>query len=275
MACTARAVIAVSACAGLWLFPHAWAQSTPAQLPDAPSAQTVPARLPGETGAQYKARVHAEAEQQVKIEEKQHVLKVVPAENVVMNGAAVPLSNGQKTDLAVHAAVDPFNVIGAFVLGGIDEVTDSYKGYGWGPAGYFKRAGANLADVTDATMLASAVYPILLHQDPRFFRQGTGTIGSRVRHALAAAFVCRGDNGQKQPNYSNLLGNFTAGAISNTYYPHAQRGTGLTLLNSSIVTVEGSAGTLALEFGPDISAWWHRRHEPKQTSTASDDPLNP
>jgi hypothetical protein len=249
---------------------------TATPLPDAPTPQqqqNLPSRLPNETDADYKARIHAQAEHDVKIEETQRVLTVIPAANVVMRGEAVPLSPGQKTELAIHAAVDPFNVIGAFVLGGVDEVTDSYKGYGWGPAGYFKRAGANLADVSDATMLASAVYPILLHQDPRFFRQGTGTIKSRAKHALLAAFLCRGDDGRPQVNYSNLLGNLTAGAISNAYYPPAQRGAGLTFLNSSIVTVEGSAGTLALEFGPDLAAWWKRRHNARQAPQTAAHPI--
>ena len=114
-------------------------------------------------------------------------------------------------------------------------------------------------------MLAGAVYPILLHQDPRFFRQGTGPIRSRLRHALLAPFLCRGDNERTQPNYSNLIGNFTAGAISNAYYPSAERGISLTLVNSSIVTLEGSLGNIGLEFAPTS----------KLTSTTAEDRSQP
>jgi hypothetical protein len=110
-------------------------------------------------------------------------------------------------------------------------------------------------------MLAGAVYPILLHQDPRYFRQGVGTIRSRVRHALLSPFICRGDNGHQQFNASNVLGNYTAGAISLAYYPAESRGPGLVLRGGSLVLVEGSLGNIGLEFAPDVTDWWHRRHE--------------
>ena len=251
------------------------------RLPDAPSAslqETVP-QQPGpqresqiplsETEEERKARLHAQAEREVKMEETQRILAVVPNFNTVITGRAVPLSKGQKTELALHATADPFNVVGAFVLGGISEINGSYRGYGWGPGGYFKRVGANYADVVDGTMLAGAVYPILLHQDPRFFRKATGSIRSRLRHALLAPFICRGDDGSSQPNYSNILGNFTAGAVSNAYYPAQDRGVSLALVNSSIVMVEGSLGNIGLEFAPDVEAWWHRKRHPVPGPAAS------
>ncbi len=108
-------------------------------------------------------------------------------------------------------------------------------------------------------MLSGAVYPILFHQDPRYFRQGHGPFASRLRHALLAAVVCRGDNFRTQPNYSNVLGNLTAGAISNTYYPDRDKGFSLTLLNSGIVTLEGTLGTIAMEFAPDVQSHLRRR----------------
>ena len=225
-------------------------------------AQAPPA---AETEAQRKERLHREAEHDVKVQETQRIAVVVPNFNTVMSGRAVPLSKGQKTELAVHATFDPFNLVGAFFLAGASEVTDSDRGFGWGPEGYFKRVGANLADVFDGTMLAGAVYPILLRQDPRFFRQVTGTKKARVRHALLAAVICRGDNGRTQPNFSNVLGNFSAGLISNLYYPKSETGVSLALVNSSVVTLEGAAGNIGLEFSPDFARWWKERKMRVQT----------
>lgn len=229
-----------------------------APLPDAPSPAQ---RLPSESDADYKARIYDQAERQLKLEERQRILTVVPNFNTVLSGRALPLSPSQKLNLAIHTAIDPFNFIGAVFLGGLDELNDSDRGYGWGPAGYFKRAGANLADTVDGALLAGAAYPILLHQDPRFYRQGTGSRRSRIRHALLAAVICRGDDGRSQFNASNVLGNLTAGAISNAYYPANERGVSLTFINSSIVTLEGSAANVAVEFAPDLSAWWRRRRQ--------------
>ena len=227
------------------------------QLPQAPSA----VQQQAEQDSDRLIREKAEAEREVKTQEQQRILAVVPNFNTVISGQGVRLSKGQKTELALHATFDPFNAVGAFLLAGVSEAQATHRGYGWGAGGYFKRVGAQGADVVDGTMLAGAVYPILLKQDPRFFRQGQGTIPARVRHALLGAVICRGDNQRAQPNYSNVLGNFTAGAISNAYYPAADRGARLTLVNSSVVTLEGAFGNLALEFSPDVSAWWKRRRQ--------------
>ena len=232
------------------------------QLPDAPSTSASENDFANDSAAERRA----EAEREVKTQEAQRILAVVPNFNTVITGQGVALSPREKTDLALHATFDPFNLVGAFFLAGVSEVSDTDRGYGWGPGGYAKRVGANIADVIDGTMLAGAVYPILLHQDPRFFRQGRGTIRSRIRHALTAPFICRGDDGSRQVNYSNLLGNFTAGAISNAYYPAGDRGVSLALVNSSVVTLEGSLGNIGLEFAPDVQAYWKRRREAKRAA---------
>ncbi len=238
--------------------PTLLAQSS-SPLPDAPSTQHE--QQEAARKAQEKEQERAEAEREVKAQEQQRIAVVVPNFNTVISGRGVALSKGQKVRLAWAATKDPFNIVGAFFIGGVSEVQDTYIGYGWGPAGYFKRVAANYADTVDGTMLAGAVYPILLHQDPRFFRQGTGPIQSRLRHALLAPFICRGDSGGSQFNFSNVLGNYTAGGISNLYYPAGSRGPGLVFVNGSIVLVEGGLGNIGLEFAPDVTAWWHRRRQ--------------
>jgi len=241
-----------------------------AALPDAPSAvlqqqasgaTQQPQANPNETDEERKARLKAEGDREVKQEESQRILAVVPNFNTVENGQGVALTDNQKLRLAARGAFDPFNLVGAVFLAGLSEVDDDGdRGFGWGPDGFGKRVGANLANTVDGTMLGSAVYPILLHQDPRYFRRGAGTIGVRVRHALLAAVICRGDNGRAQPNYSNVAGNFTAGLISNLYYPDNERGVRLSLVNSSVVMLEGALGNVGLEFAPDVAAWWKQRH---------------
>jgi hypothetical protein len=243
------------------------AMSVPSPEVGAPSASVTSITVHGDPSDVPKALIHAEADREIKTEETQRIAAVVPNFYTVIDGEGVPLDKAQKIQLAWRATIDPFNVVGAFVLGGASELADTHRGFRWGPAGYGKRVGANLADVVDGTMLSGAVYPILLHQDPRFFRRGTGSFPSRLRHALLAAVVCRGDNGRAQPNYSNVLGNFTAGAISNTYYPNRDKGISLTLLNTAIVTLEGSLGTIAMEFAPDVQNRL-RRHRQKATSSA-------
>ena len=150
-------------------------QSQPV-LPDAPSAapqvDTTITVYAHETEAERREWIHSVAERELKAEEKQRILTVVPNFNTVISGRAMPLSSIQKLDLAVHNVIDPFNIVGAVVLAGASELTDTHTGYGWGPGGFAKRTGANYADVTDGTMLAGAVFPILPASGPTILPAG-------------------------------------------------------------------------------------------------------
>jgi hypothetical protein len=54
-----------------------------------------------------------------------------------------------------------------------------------GAKGYGQRFGAVAADgITDIT-IGGAILPSLLHQDPRYFYQGTGTTKSHLFHAIS------------------------------------------------------------------------------------------
>ena len=168
-------------------------------------------------------------------------------------GRPCRIDGRQKWDLALHEAVNPFYFGWAFVIGGgYSELVDSNISYGWGPSGYFKRVGANYADIVNGDLIGNALLPRLLHQDPRYFRKGTGSIKSRIWVAAVSTFVCRGDNGKKQFYTSNLLGNYISGAISNAYYPANQRGVALTLENGTEVTLFGALGGQFYEFAPDL-----------------------
>ena len=90
--------------------------------------------------------------------------------------------------------------------------------------------------------MTHAVFPALLHQDPRYYYQGTGTVKSRLVHAINSAFVARSDSGRTMPNYSYLLGDLSAAALSNLYYPKANRGAGLVFTNTAV----GLAGRIGL-----------------------------
>ena len=182
-----------------------------------------------------------------------------------MGGQALPLSAGQKWNLALHSAIDPFYIGYAFVSGGYSEVADSHNGFGWGPAGYFKRVGATYADNLNGALIGNALLPVLLHQDPRYFRQGVGSKKSRFVHAALSTVICHGDNGKNQFNFSNVAGNFISGAISNAYYPANERGIGLTLENGIEVTAFGAVGGQLLEFAPDIIAHLKKKKAPITT----------
>jgi hypothetical protein len=94
----------------------------------------------------------------------------------------------------------------------------------------------------------SVVLPSIFHQDPRYFYQGTGRIRSRAWHAVSSAFICRGDNGHLQFNYSHILGNLAAGGISNLYRPEENRGFLLAIDNALLHSAALVGANLAREF---------------------------
>jgi hypothetical protein len=193
------------------------------------------------------------AEQQLKQQERQRILGIIPEFNTSNIPDAVPLTPKQKFSLALKSALDPAAIAFAGIDAGWAQLDNSYKGYGQGAQGYFKRFGAAYADGFDGTILGNAVFPALLHQDPRYFRKGTGTVSSRFWYAVATTIRCKDDSGKWVPNYSNVLGNFAAGGVSNIYYPAEDRGGALTAERALTVTAEGALGALFYEFWPDIS----------------------
>lgn len=180
--------------------------------------------------------------EQVQIAVQQRVLGVFPNFYSTFDWNAPPMQSRQKFALAFRSIIDPMTFVGAGVIAGAEQARDTFPGYGQGVAGYGRRYGAAYANSFTGRMLGGAVFPALFHQDPRYFYKGSGSVFSRAFYAISTALITRTDNGRWQPNYSHVLGNFTAGAISNLYYPASSRGLSLTLINGALETA-GDAGT--------------------------------
>src|SRR5712664_2628612 len=188
------------------------------------------------------------AEDQIKAQEKQRVLGVVPNFYITYDHNAVPLSPKQKFELAWKTTIDPvsFGLTGA--IAGIQQAQNDFSGYGQGAQGYGKRYGASYANFVASTYIGGAILPSLLKQDPRYFYKGSGSKRSRILYAIANSVICKGDNGHWQANYSSVLGNFAAGGISNLYYPAEDRGAELTFENTLIGIGESAAVNILQEF---------------------------
>jgi hypothetical protein len=189
------------------------------------------------------------AEEEIKVEEKQRVLALIPNFYVSYIPNPVPLTPKQKFELAWKTVVDPvtFGVVGA--TAGVEQAQNHFSGYGQGSEGYGKRFAAGYADTAAGTFIGSAILPSLLKQDPRYFYKGTGSIGSRILYAIANSVICKGDNRRWQANYSGILGSLAAGGISNLYYPGNDRdGIGLTFENAGIGIGGTAVANLLQEF---------------------------
>lgn len=164
-----------------------------------------------------------------------------------------PLTPGQKFKVTARGVFDPFEFVLIAFVAGINQASDSNPTYGQGMQGYAKRYGTAYADNAIENFMASAVFPSVLHQDPRYYQLGHGGFLRRSEHAVSRVLITRSDSGQKQLNYSELGGGLTAAAISTySYHPQSERGFG------NVVSVWGSqmgwdAVTYMIkEFWPDL-----------------------
>ena len=221
-------------------------QQTTAPVSGAQQTSTPPQ---DETPEQRKARAAAE----LKLETKQRMAGVIPNFNTVNNGKAAPLSPGQKFHLFFKGAFDPYQFVLAGIDAGIGQAENENPGYGQGFEGYAKRYGANYADNFSGNFFGNAVLPTVLHQDPRYFRLGHGSVLHRALYSISTTFRTYGDNGKWQPAYSNLTGNLIGASISNLYYPEGDRGLYPTLRRALSVTYQGTIGGMLQEFYPDIA----------------------
>jgi len=202
---------------------------------------------------------HEKAKEELKEEEHQRIMHVMPNFNTTNVQNAAALSVGQKFQLAFRSGVDPFEFAAAALDAGYSQWRNDFVGYGRGGEGYAKRFGAAFTDQFSGVLLGNAVFPSLLHEDPRYFRKGEGTVKHRLLYSIATTFWTKNDNGTWGPNYANVLGNLAAGGLSNLYYPATDRGATLTFERAATVTAEGAIGAIFVEFWPDISQKLFRR----------------
>ena len=243
----------------------------PEPLPDDPSAalgQSSP-NEPAQTRDPQQPLGPISADEQLKIEETQRVMKVMPAYNTTINRDALPLSPAQKFHLFFKSQADPWPFGLAAVLAGINQANDSFSEYGQGAQGYAKRFGAAYGDAFIGNLFGNAILTSWWHEDPRYFQKGTGSTTSRVLWASTSTVWCRRDDGTWGPNYANVAGNLIGAAIANVYYPVSERTWGDTITRGLTVTAEGIIGSEVIEFWPDMVRHYRRKQAEKLAKKAA------
>lgn len=188
------------------------------------------------------------ATQQLKVEEQQRVIGFIPNMYVVYEPHPEPLTAGMKFHLAYKSLTNPFFFVHTAAWQGVQQARNNPDEWGQGAEGYGKRLGAGFVDGVTGSLITNAILPSLLHQDPRYFYQGTGTKKSRAVHAMLAPFICKGDNGATQPNYSQWGGSLIGYSISTAYYPGSSRTAGHVFQTFGIDMGLHVAGSLVQEF---------------------------
>jgi hypothetical protein len=167
-------------------------------------------------------------------------------------GTICALTPRQKFHLFFRNTFEPITVVSAGFNAGLDQAEDTDPTYGQGAEGYGKRFGAELADRTSSDFFRTFLFPVIFHQDPRYYRMGHGTRGARLGNALTHVFVARTDSGKKTFNFSEWMGTAASVALGNTYHPGNERG-----LRPAGQRIAVSVGTdvgfdLLREFWPEL-----------------------
>jgi hypothetical protein len=225
--------------------------------PDPPETQPQPATAPQPVEAQPDP---AEAQQQ----QDKRIFGVLPNYRTVEDSRPFsPITPKQKFTIAVKDSFDypVYLISGAFA--GLYQLDDQNPSYGQGLKGYGKRYGAAYGDQAIGNIMTEGLFPTLLHEDPRYFRRGTGGKWSRTRYALTRVIVSRNDKGNWGFNYSEWLGNGVAVAISNLYYPTDTRDLSDNLEKWGVQVATDAFSNVLKEFWPDVKRKLHRHSAPK------------
>jgi hypothetical protein len=258
--------------------------ASPSQTPEPTPLAKPPAGQPAQTADQSQTPPQSKDDQSTKGAtnsksgtSNDRLFLALPNFLTIENAAGIePLTSGQKFKVVARGAFDPIQIVWYAALSGISQAENSEPGFGQGWEAYGKRYGAYAADGTIENFFVGAIFPSMLHQDPRFFQSSKGGFFKRFTYAASRIVITRGDSGKKEFNFSEIFGAAAASTISTySYHPHPgyHPGPGVEYIASdrtisNTLSVWGSQvgyDTITLvikEFWPDI-----RRKVKKQPAT--------
>ncbi len=202
--------------------------------------------------------INAQTTQQPDQQEKR-ILGIIP--NSRSSGGLTeykPLTVKDKFKIARDDSFDRGTVVLGMVFGAQAQLTNANPSFGQGMKGYSQYAATGYGDYLIGNMMTEGVFPSLLHQDPRFFRRGTGSGWVRLGHSVKQIFWTRRDAGGYEFNYSEFGGNAAAVAISNAYCADNRTASDAISKWGTQIAVD-LAGNILKEFGPDITRKLSRR----------------
>ena len=169
------------------------------------------------------------------------------------------LTTKQKFTIATKDSIDGPSWVLAGIFSGIGQLNNSHPSFGQGMEGYAHRYGTAIADQDIGNFMTEAIMPTLLHEDPRYFRRGHGSIGGRIGYAVSRVAVAKTDHGNPTFNFSEFLGNGVTGAIGNAYYPD-EVGFGSTMQRMFTQIGTDSISNVLKEFWPDVKRKYFNKH---------------
>jgi hypothetical protein len=173
----------------------------------------------------------------------------------------VRLSAKEKLELSGWEQLQPYAFVTQFWAAGWEQWTNTDPQYGTDGGAFAERLGAAALLQNTRAVLSDGIMASIFRQDPRYYRQGHRPFSQRVYHAVERVFVIRSDEGIRQPNYSQLLGNAVATSLTVTYYPAVSATWPKTAKGYGISLAEGALGNEIHEFTPELERLVFHHHD--------------
>jgi hypothetical protein len=97
-------------------------------------------------------------------------------------------------------------------------------------------------------------FPILFHQDPRYFRMPNAPLAKRILYCVSRTVISRHDDGSTMPNYSVLLDYPLEAVLSNQYVPGVHSDVSSTVARIATGYALDPVNNLLDEFLPDVAS---------------------
>lgn len=181
-------------------------------------------------------------------------------EPLAMPEMGVPLTLGDRFNLFLYRTGSKTNLstIALHTTVKFDE-----RPYGPGVPGYSKLYASKLADSASRNFFHTVVLSHAFGQDPRFYRSNKSSTMGRFSDAATSVVVTRTNDGRKTFNSSRVLATFFSAALSNAYYPEAERTFGNTMGRAGRRLMMDVSSGVVREFAPDLLRKLFRRNKPE------------
>lgn len=182
------------------------------------------------------------------------ILGIIPNfRSVSVNQKLPPETVKDKFVESSQDAFDYSDLIFAALLAGVDQAENSVPEFHQGAAGYGRYYWHTLADQADEDYQVEFFFPVLLHQDSRYYTLGRGGFLKRTGYAFTRVLITRTDAGNTTFNASEIVGAGAASGISDLYYPSQER-TWTKTGQRWLVNVSLDGATFIFkEFWPDLN----------------------
>lgn len=164
-----------------------------------------------------------------------------------------PQTPKQKFITTSQDAFDYSSAVIPVLLAGYNMATNATPEFGQGAEGYGKYLWHSALDQTTEDYFVEFVFPVLTHEDSRYYTMGRGGFLKRTVYSVSRAVITRSDSGRNTLNISEIAGAGASAGLAAAYYPAQERDFPTAAKNWGL-DVGIDAFTFVLkEFWPDIN----------------------